>query len=1491
MTQLLRMGLDIGSTTIKIVLLKGDEILYRQYRRHHSDIRGELVRAFEDLAHSFPGISVQMSITGSGGLSVAKWLGLDFVQEVIAETVAITKYHPETDVIIELGGEDAKITYLHPVPEQRMNGTCAGGTGAFIDQMATLLQTDADGLNAMAKDYKSLYTIASRCGVFAKSDLQPLMNEGAAKSDLAASIFQAVVNQTIAGLACGRPIRGHIVFLGGPLYFCSELRKAFERTLESQAKSFWLPDDAQLYVALGAALSANGSLVLLDELIQSFMQESGFKPDITRIPPLFADQAEREAFVERHEKATLELFDIKAQKGPCFLGIDAGSTTTKAVLINDQGQLIYTYYGGNNGNPLKSTIKILKDVYNQMPDGTHIANSCVTGYGENIIRAALKVDDGEIETMAHFQSAKYFCPEVDFIIDIGGQDMKCMRIRNGVIDSIMLNEACSSGCGSFIQTFAENLKMDAHSFSVEALSATNPVDLGTRCTVFMNSKVKQAQKEGASVGDISAGLSYSVVRNALYKVIKIRDTSQLGDKIVVQGGTFLNDAILRCFELVSKRDVIRPNVAGLMGAFGAAIIAKKRCADVSRVSQILTREALESFKVETRTAVCQLCTNNCKLTISKFSNNERFISGNRCERGAGQNKNEDLLPNLFKYKYDRTFRYQPLSVDKAPRGTIGIPRALNVYENYPFWFTMLTELGFRVEVSSRSDHNLFEKGMDSIPSESVCYPAKLVHGHVEDLLARGVKTIFYPSIPYERKENESANNHYNCPIVTSYPEVINNNVENIRDQGIRLIKDFLPMDNHKKLAEKIADIFKESGVTLQMARAAIVLADEEYFRFKKDIYEKGQEVVKDLERSGQKGVVLAGRPYHCDPEVHHGIPEMINSLGLAVLTEDSVASPGLLERPIRSVDQWMYHTRLYEAAAYIIDKSYLELVQLTSFGCGLDAVTSDQVQEILESKGKLYTLLKIDEVSNLGAARIRIRSLKVAMDERLQRTDADIHKRSIGDYKVKRVPFTAEHKKTHTLLAPQMAPVQFEFVEAIFRNAGYRVKVLKEATQEDVECGLRFVNNDACYPSIMVVGQLLNAFVSGQEDPDNTSVLITQTGGGCRATNYVAFLRKALREAGFEQVPVVALSAQNFENNPGLKYTPQLLHHALQALCYGDLLSTLLLRVRPYEKIKGSANALYRKWSEKAISFFNRESRFDGLSKPYQMERTAEALLASKSDEAQKVVSDLEHEIGFKKDSKSYKSMISKTIDAFDHLPLADEPRRPRVGLVGEILVKFQPDANNHVVDVIEQEGCEAVMPGLLDFFLYSIYNPIWRAENLGRSAFSAFVSQRMIDIIEGYRKHIVKKLKASGKFQVPVDIRLLSEKAETILSCGNACGEGWFLTAEMLELIESGVPNIVCAQPFACLPNHVTGKGMIKELRRQYPQTNIVPIDYDPGASEANQLNRIKLMISTALLIHERDNSGDDGFVKDTASERKPAAQQPGRTSDAVAISSEGMS
>jgi predicted CoA-substrate-specific enzyme activase len=1403
MKKLLHVGLDVGSTTVKIVVLdKNDNILYSKYQRHFSDIRKTIFDLVNETYENFINEDITIMITGSGGLLVSQWLSLPFIQEVIACTNAIERFIPETDVAIELGGEDAKITYLSGGVEQRMNGTCAGGTGAFIDQMSSLLQTDASGLNDLAKEHNMIYPIAARCGVFAKTDIQPLLNEGAARQNIAASVFQSVVNQTISGLACGKPIRGNIAFLGGPLYYLSELRQRFIETLNLKGNQVIFPENSQLFVAVGAALASK------DEKIITFKSLGEKLPvlneiivhEVERLRPLFNSKEEVDEFKKRHGKNKVKRKEIQAFSGDCFLGIDAGSTTTKAALIDNEGAMLYSYYGSNEGSPLNSAINILKDLYSVLPETAHIVNSTVTGYGEGLIKSALSVDIGEIETIAHYKAADYFLPGVDFILDIGGQDMKCLKVKNGIIDSIMLNEACSSGCGSFIETFAHSLNMKIEEFAAEAVAAEKPVDLGSRCTVFMNSRVKQAQKEGATVGDISAGLSYSVIKNALFKVIKIRNPHELGDKIIVQGGTFYNDAILRSFEIISEREAVRPDIAGLMGAFGAAIIAKENY-EAGYKSTLLKPEQLNGFNVEVSMRRCGACSNNCLLTVNKFHGKKEYISGNRCEKGEGIEKKKENVPNLYDYKYKRIFDYTPIKEVDAIRGPIGIPRVLNIYENYPFWFTFLTELKFRVELSPRSSKKIYELGIETMPSESVCYPAKLVHGHITSLVNKGIKVIFYPCIPYEKKEDDNADNHYNCPIVTSYAEVIKNNMDILKEKNVKFMNPFLPYDNKKRLMKRLYEEFKEFGVSRKEVIKAVEKAWLEDQKAKYDLRKKGEEALQFMQENGTRGIVLAGRPYHVDPEINHGIPNIITGFGMAVFTEDSIAHLGKVERPLRIVDQWMYHTRLYSAAEFVKTRDNLELIQLNSFGCGLDAVTTDQVQEILNNFEKIYTVLKIDEGNNLGAARIRIRSLKAALNER----DKHGFKAVIMDAKKEKILFTKEMKEKHTILVPEMSPIHFQFVQEAMRASGYNVEILPSLDRKAVDEGLKYVNNDACYPSIIVIGQLIEALKSGRYDLNNTSVLISQTGGGCRATNYIGFLRKALKDAGYDNIPVISLNAVGMEKNPGFKITRGLLNKGMIALVYGDLLMRVLYRVRPYEKIKGSANLLYETW----------------------IERCNESIRSGSH--------------------KKFKENIYEIVKDFDNIEI-NNIKKPKVGLVGEILVKFHPTANNSVVDIIEKEGAEAVMPDLMDFLLYCAYDANFKYKKLSGSRKKIIVNKAVIEGIEFYRKAMKKALKASKRFHPPCTIYELAKSASQILSLGNQTGEGWFLTAEMIELIHSGAGNIVCMQPFACLPNHVTGKGMIKELKRRYPAANIVAVDYDPGASEVNQLNRIKLMLSVAF-------------------------------------------
>ena len=1397
-----KLGIDVGSTTIKVVALDSyNKVIYNDYRRHFSDIKNTLIDSLEECFKKIGNFDLKITVTGSGGIGVAQWLQCDFQQEVIACTRAVEEFINKTDVVIELGGEDAKITYLKGGIDQRMNGTCAGGTGAFIDQMAILLNTDAQGLNILARDAENIYPIASRCGVFAKTDIQPLINEGAKKSDIAVSIFQAVVDQTISGLACGKPIRGKVTFLGGPLHFLDSLRERFIKTLNLKEGEYFAPENSEIYVALGAAiLSENNEIISSKELIKKLNSISEKEIEDNFLEPLFKNDKEYFDFKKRHDSSVVPKSDLKTYKGNIFLGIDVGSTTTKAVVLGQNGELLYSSYNNNEGSPLNKTLEILKELYILINKDTRIAKATVTGYGEGLIKVALGIDIGEIETICHFRGAKEFMPNVEFILDIGGQDMKALMIKDGVINNILLNEACSSGCGSFIEGFSKSLGISIDEFAKLAISSKRPVDLGSRCTVFMNSKVKQVQKEGVSVSDISAGLSYSVIKNALYKVIKIRNFYELGKNIIVQGGTFYNDGILRSFEKITGINVVRPEIAGLMGAYGAALISKENHKE-NEISTIITRDKINDFTIETSCERCGICGNNCLLTINKFSETEKYITGNRCERPLGEIAKKKNVPNLYKYKLKRIFSYKPLSKEEAIRGEIGIPRVLNMYENYPFWFTFLTKLKFKVVLSPISNKEIFKLGIETIPSESACYPAKISHGHIMYLINKGLKIIFYPCVPYEYKEDSGANNHYNCPMVTSYPDVIKNNIDDLKEKNIKYLSPFLSLHNKEKLYKRLYEIFEEFNVTKKEIIEAVDAAFNERENVVSDIRKKGEETLKYMEEHKMKGIVLSGRPYHIDPEINHGLTDIITSFNMAVLTEDSVAHLGNLERPIRVVDQWMYHTRLYRAAAFVKERTDLELIQLTSFGCGLDAVTSDQVAEILASRGKMYTLIKIDEGSNLGAVKIRIRSLKAAMEEREKN---NVKLKNI-DNSYKKNLFTKEMKKDWTILAPQMSPIHFQFIEKAVRASGYNIDVLPANDKEAIEEGIKYVNNDACYPSILVIGQMINALKSGKYDPNKTALIISQTGGGCRATNYVGFLKKGLREAGFANVPIISLNVLGMERQPGFKISYRLIKKLMMGVIYGDLFIRVLYRVRPYETVKGSANKLYEYYREKA--FKNVEN--------------------GNKNEMNKLVKEI--------------------VKAFDTLEINDEVK-PKVGIVGEILVKYHPTANNNIVDVLEKEGAEVVVPELLDFFLYCCYNSKFKNRYLSGSSIVKTGCDIAISYIESYRKVVIKELQNSERFGYPSSINNLAKKAANVVSLGNQTGEGWLLTGEMVELIESDVNNIVCIQPFACLPNHITGKGMIKALKYKYPLANIVAVDYDPGASEVNQLNRIKLMMSVAF-------------------------------------------
>ena len=1409
--KLLHVGLDVGSTTVKIVIMDNNlNTIYTNYRRHFSDTKNTVCDVLEELARDYSEYKFTIALTGSGAMSAATFLDLPFIQEVVSCKRAVEKYIPQTDVVIELGGEDAKIIYFDKSIEQRMNGTCAGGTGAFLDQMASLLDTDTAGLNELAKSHNTIYPIASRCGVFAKTDVQPLINEGAAKEDIAASIFQAVVNQTISGLACGRPIRGKIAFLGGPLNYLSELRNRFIETLNLKDDEIIIPEEAHLLVAKGAVLDSLEMKPISVEKLKSKIDVLRISKDTTTQPlkPLFTTDEEYNQFKVRHDKDKVARKDLKNYSGDCFLGIDAGSTTTKLVLIDRDGNLLYSLYGNNEGNPLKSVISMLKQLYLVLPEKAIIRYSGVTGYGEKLIQTALSVDLNEIETIAHYTAAKKFMPNVTSIVDIGGQDMKYIKMKGDVIDNIMLNEACSSGCGSFIETFAKSLNLTISEFVEEALKSRKPVDLGSRCTVFMNSKIKQAQKEGYEVGDISAGLSYSVIKNAIQKVMKVRDVSTLGDHIVVQGGTFYNDAVLRAFELIVGKDVIRPDIAGLMGAYGVALLAEEQYEtnfDMEYHSTILKTEELDNLDIKVTHTRCNGCENHCLLTINKFSNGKRYVSGNRCEKGAGIVSENQKLPNIMKYKFERLFNYASLSEEEATRGTIGIPRVLNMYEDYPFWFTFLTKLGFRVILSEKSTRSTYEKGMESMPSESVCYPAKLSHGHIVSLIQSGINTIFYPCVPYSRKEFEKADNKYNCPIVISYSEVLKNNVEELKDKNVKFMNPFLPFEK-KALAKRILELpeFKEYNFTKKELLEAAEAAENEYQKCKSDIRKKGEETIEYMNKNNLRGIVLAGRPYHADPEVNHGIDTLITSLGLCVLTEDSVSHLAKLEKDLRVVNQWVFHSRLYAAAEFVGSHDNLELVQLNSFGCGVDAVTTDQVEEILSSYEKMYTLIKIDEINNLGAVRIRIRSLLASMNKRLanKREKSD----NLGNYELHRVPFTKEMKKDYTILVPQMLPIHFEFVTRAVAADGYKVEYLRDCTQHTVETGLKYVNNDACYPSILTTGQFIEALQSGKYDINRTAIIMSQTGGGCRATNYIGFIRKALKDAGFPNVPVISFNLVGMEKNPGFKLSLPMLERLIKAVILGDLLQKMLTKNRAYEIHKGETQKLFNEWMEKGKKLVDKST------------------------------------------NKEFKKAIYDIVNDFENIELDTSIKKPKVGIVGEVLIKYHPFGNNFVADLLEKEGAEVILPDFMGFVKFMATHKITFNSLLKVDKTKANISKVAIKLIGILEKDMKVALSNSKKGYLPVcDIWHLEDKVKDVLSIGNQTGEGWFLTAEMIEYIENGISNIICVQPFACLPNHVVGKGVIKTIRNMFPNANIAPVDYDPGASETNQANRIKLMMTVA--------------------------------------------
>jgi predicted CoA-substrate-specific enzyme activase len=1457
-----RLGMDVGSKTAKVVFLgEDDRVRWSFYEPHRADIRGTLARALERAIREIGDMPVTVCVTGSGAMRLSERLSLPFVQEVVADKQAIEVFAPQADVAIELGGEDAKIMYLRDGVEQRMNSSCAGGTGAFIDHMAALLRTNAEGLGRLAYGGQALYPIASRCGVYAQADVRPLLEEGVRKADIADSVLRSIVTQTLSDLACGRPIRGNVAFLGGPLHHQSWLVWRFRNALGLSAKQVIRPQNAHLFAAMGAALNPDCSdAIAVSEVLRRLEElPDADGSDAPHLPPLFDTAEDRAAFEARHAGNHVRR-GTGGMRGEVFLGIDAGSTTVKLAAVGEEGELLYSAYRPSRGNMLGTVRELLDGFYAAIPCAyggvplARIGHATVTGYGEALLLTGLRADSGEVETVAHLRAARELVPDVDSVVDIGGQDMKYLRVRDGIIDSVVLNEACSSGCGSFIEGFAYALQVRPPQFAATAFAAERPVDLGSRCTVFMTSRVKQAQREGANASDIAAGLAYSVVKNALYKVVRLRNPQELGEKVVVQGGTFLNDAVLRAFELLTGREVIRPDISGIMGAYGAALLARERA--TGKGSTLLGREELAALEPVHQTAYCRRCPNTCLLTITDFGVDPetgrrlRFISGNRCEKGAGAETAGENAPDLVAYKYALLFGRESLAEKDAPRGSVGIPRALNMYENYPFWHTFFTSLGYRVVLSCGSTRQTRDSGSESIFSENACYPAKLSHGHIMDLIGQGVDFIWMPCIKSERREDGGADDHYNCPVVTAYPEGLRLNVDEIRTGKVRFLSPYLPYDREELLAESLfAELAEKRGDAVaadSVSAASSAPTRDEIERAldrawaadratKEAIRRKGEETLAWIEEHDAHGIVLAGHPYHIDPEIGHGINGLITSYGFAVLTEDSVSHLAEPERPVGLRDQWTYHSRLSSAARFSATRGDLDMIRLTSFGCGIDAIVGDEVTEILQRSGKIATVFKVDEMSSAGTLRIRVRSLFAAIEgRRAGGGDVGVQAPALVPAIAPEAPSAEQpraeqpraerpsagrmREEAFTILCPQIAPVHMGLVGQVLRNAGYDFEVLPTIDPGAHEAGMAHVNNDVCYPLMLETGQILNALASGRYDLGRVAVLVPDSGGSCLASNCGSVARRAMRDAGYSEVPVISFEASELVSlRTSLKVPLRVLHRLAMAVTLGDVLSQCLLATRPNEAEKGRAEQLFREWMACAQ---------EGLGT-----------------------------LGF----LGFRRMVRGIVGDFDRVPLADGPVRSRIGIVGGSYVRFNPAANNGLVETVESEGCEAVVPALTDSLLYGMTGAINDC-GIGASRRSAVVAAALVRLGELYRSPWAHAARASEHFRPPTPILELRDKASAVLSPCNSMGEGWLLAAEMIDLIENGVPDIVLAQAFACLPNHVAGKGVMGELRRRYPAANIVSLEYDPAASEMNRLNRLKLMMATAYSNRSGTEAREEG-------------------------------
>ncbi|GAB6909863.1 putative CoA-substrate-specific enzyme activase [Desulfosarcina cetonica] len=1425
-------GIDIGSTTAKVVIVdeKGS-IVFSRYRRHQAKTVETVRGIFKEALKEMGNVMIDLAATGSAGMGAAEVFRLPFVQEVVASARFIEKYFPESRTFIEIGGEDSKIIFFddHFRPDIRMNGTCAGGTGAFIDQMGVLLDVDISELNSLAEKSTNIYPIASRCGVFAKTDIQALLSRHISREDIAASIFHAVAAQVITALSRGREIKTKILFGGGPLTFFPGLRKAFVDLLGIETPAdLIMPDHPELLPAMGAAIVRNGN-PCRDRLCNFLSMSNGMNLEVTSsagsLPTLFTSRSEFNTWLKKHEQNRVLRIGLAQTKGrDLFLGIDSGSTTTKIVLTDDKGGLVLGDYRPNNGDPIQAVKTGLNGITKQFDAAgfrPHIVHSAVTGYGESLIRAAFGLHDGVVETMAHYRAARYFDADVSFILDIGGQDMKAVFIQNQAVAEIQINEACSSGCGSFIETFARSLGYEVGEFAEMACGANFPFDLGTRCTVFMNSRVKQAFREGATVSDISAGLAYSVVKNALYKVLKLKDVDVLGNRIVVQGGTFRNPAVLRAFELLLDREVVRPDIPELMGAYGAALtaIANHRVhlsestvphqvalhnSDISPAVKRVNGFSFEKLGTVSdfskKEIYCKGCENRCAVLKLIFNNGNHFYTGNRCERCFSNNidiqhKGKNLVNEQLELLFKRN-----TEPESRPILTYGIPRCLNMYENFPFWCAFLTLCGFRVVLSSASNFKLYKKGLPTVMSENICFPAKVAHGHIFDLVEKKVDRIFYPTVVYEQEEYEDALNTYNCPVVTGYPDLLRCAIDPERKFGIPMDSPAVSLKNYDLLKDQLCLFFNPFRIGYRTVSAGVekgITAQAEYREISKI---RAETLVAKSVDQGKTVVVLAGRPYHMDPLINHGIPDLLAELGADVISETAIpfnAEAVSLENT-GVLTQWSYTNRLYAAAEWVARSDKIQMVQLTSFGCGPDAVSTDEVKEILHHGKKAYTLIKMDEIANLGAVRVRLRSMLEAVKENSRKEWSS----RTGERKTNRI-FMGEDRE-RILIAPYFSPFYSSLIPSAFKPLGYRVEILPQQDKASVEFGLKNINNDMCYPAVLIGGDIIKAFQSGRYNPEKTAVILTQTGGQCRASSYVSLVKKGLTTAGLGGVPVIAISNEEITSQPGFDIDKTgLIKRLALGIIFADPLARMHLATVVREKEPGTSKILHSKY----LSLM--EAGIENADYYYLLNRLKDA------------------------------------VADFNRIEIDDKPV-PRVGIVGEIFVKYNFFAGGNIIDWLTGQGVEVVLPPIQNFFAQRFINETYDQQAFFKRSLADRIKYKLLEIYSGYRLgHIERVMWGFRFYEKAHDLRELAKLTGEIVSLANQFGEGWLLTAEMIAMLRDGIENIVCLQPFGCISNHITGKGMEKKLKEFFPNLNLLSLDMDAGISEVNILNRLHLMAS----------------------------------------------